>query len=618
MLVASQIVALVLVVLLVTALARRTGRPAPALLVVAGVAVSYLPGLPAYRLDPELVLFGLLPPLLYGTAYTSSLPDMRANRGPIALLSVGLVAFTTVVVGVVTWWVLPGLPAAAGFALGAVVAPSDAVSATAVARRVGIPRRIVRILEGESLLNDAVALVGLRTALVGLAGAVSAWWIAGSLALAAVGGVVIGLVVTAVFAGVRRLLRDPVTDTALSLVIPFVAYVAAEAVHASGVLAVVLTGLLLGHQAPRLMSGAARSANRVNWRTIEFLLENVVFLLIGLQLRQILTDVAEAGPGLGVTVAVCASVFVAAVLSRFVWVYGVGAVRRLGGRRAWPWSYSAVVSWAGMRGVITLAAAFALPTAVPYRSVLVLAAFVVVAATLLVQGTTLGWLVRRLRIPAPDPGQDTLQEAALLGDMAQAARQRLEEVRAPDDQLDVVERLRERLQVRTDSAWERLGTDPDRETPSDSYRRLRLEMLAAEWEALLAARRSGTADHVVLQRLAEALDVEESMLERPEETARDRERELRAPTSTAGSCPHLRRARDDVRPQSPDTCQDCVVEGTTWVHLRLCLTCGHVACCDSSPRRHATRHYHDTGHPVVRSHEPGELWRWCYADETLG
>lgn len=612
-------------VLVVTAAARRFDWPAPLCLIAVGVGASYVPGVPEYGLSPEVVLVGLLPPLLYSAAIQTSLLDYRKLRGPIALLSVGLVVFTTFGVGLVAWAVVPGLPLAAGIALGAVVAPPDAVAASAVARRVGMPRKLVRLLEGESLFNDAAALVALRTAIAAIAGSITLWQVSLDFLLAAVGGAAVGAVVGIVTAHLRARLTDLVTDTALSFAVPFVAYLLAETIHGSGVLAVVVAGILLGHKSPMILSGSTRLASRHNWQTIQFLLENLVFLLIGLQVRQILEEVADSDLSPSLVTGICAAVLGATILTRVLWLVGIGLTKRLTARlgtgrtHVWPWRYSAVIAWAGMRGVVTLAAAFILPADTPQRAVLVLAAFVVVAGTLVIQGMTLPGLVRRLRLPPPDPAEDALQEAAVLNDMANVALARLDEIRRPEDPPEVIERLRARLRDRTDSAWEQLGRQSTLvETPSDSYRRLRMALLEAEREQALKARDSGTADDVVLRRVLERLDIEESMLDRDEDEPPQLDRELRTPAPTAGSCKHLTHDWRDVEPSTSDSCEDCVAEGTTWVHLRLCLKCGKVACCDSSPARHAARHFHDSRHPVMRSFEPGETWRWCYVDQQLG
>ena len=423
-------------------------------------------------------------------------------------------------------------------------------------------------------------------------------------------------------------MNEPVLDTALSFAVPFIAYIPAEAIHGSGVLAVVVAGLILGHKAPKILSGSARLASRLNWQTIAFLLENMVFLLIGLQLRRILSEVSESGLSLGLLTWICVAVLAATILTRMVWLVGIGTVKRLERRllptkaraKIWPWRYSAVISWAGMRGVVTLAAAFVLPADTPQRAVLVLAAFVVVAGTLALQGMTLPPLIRRLRLPRPDPAEDALQEASVLHDMTTAALAKLEEIRQPDDPPEIIQRLQDRLRHRSDSAWEQLGRQSAlAETPSDAYRRLRLELLDVEREQFLKARDSGSADDDVLRKVLERLDIEESMLDR-----NDEEPEVERPRAAHPGCdgrvvqaPGPRVGRQGT-PSSQDTCAACVEEGTTWVHLRMCLKCGNVACCDSSPRRHATLHFHESRHPVMRSFEPGETWRWCFVDKQLG
>ena len=284
--------------------------------------------MPTIHLEPEVVLLGLLPPLLYAAALGTSLVDFNANRRPILLLSVGLVAFTTAGVAVVVHAILPEVGWAAAFAIGAVVAPPDAVAATAIGRRIGLPRRIVTILEGESLLNDATALVALRTAIaaIGSAGAMApAWEIGLDFALAAGGGLAVGIAGFVLIAKIRKHVTDPVLDTGISLVVPFATYIAAEQIHASGVVAVVVAGLLLGHKAPILQTAQSRIAERVNWRTLAFMLENTVFLLIGLQARWLVDDVRDSTLPTGTIVSVCLATLAAVVVLRMV----VGVPRAL-------------------------------------------------------------------------------------------------------------------------------------------------------------------------------------------------------------------------------------------------------------------------------------------------
>jgi len=620
---AAEMLALVMAVAVVAGAAKRLGFSPPLVLVVIGFAAALVPGVPDYELDPDVVLLGLLPPLLYAAAIRTSLLDVRANYQAIGVLAVGAVIFTTLAVGGAAWLLIPGLELPAALALGAIVAPPDALSATTIARRVSMPRRIVPILEGESLLNDAAALVALRAAVVGITATVGVWHVAGDFALAAGGGLAVGLVAAFLLGLVRRHVEDPVLDTTLSFVAPFLAYLPAEAIHGSGVIAVVVTGLLLGHKSPVLQSAASRLSEQTNWRTVQFLLENLVFLLIGLQLPDILSATGGNEVGLTRLIVICLGVLAMTIVSRLVWVFAATAAYRFGPqslrRRAWDWSHAALVSWAGMRGVVTLAAAFLLPADTPQRDILVLAAVVVVAGTLLLQGTTLPALVRRLGLPGPDAAEDSLQEAELLSQAARAGLHRLEELLGPEDDENVIEQLKTRNDQRANAAWERLGQGSQiGETPTETYRRLRLEMLSAEREVVLKARRTGSADEEVLRDVLMALDAEESLLDRLSDKNVAVNQDLRARARGSGSCRHLSAAAPSVQARTPEGCESCLEEGTRWVHLRVCLTCGRVGCCDSSPQRHATGHFHDTEHPVMRSFEPGEAWRWCYVDAQLG
>ena len=287
--------------------------------------------------------------------------------------------------------------------------------------------------------------------------------------------------------------------------------------------------------------------------------------------------------------------------------------------RTWGWRVSLVVSWAGMRGVVTLAAAFLLPADTPQRGLLTLAAFTVVAGTLLLQGLTLPWLVRVLHLPRPDAAEDALQSAGLVDRAARAGLAVLDEVKSDDDPPEVIEQLQERSMRRSNQIWEQLGrSQSELEPPAAAYRRLRLQMISAERSSILEARDSGAYDDEVLRFALNAIDLEESLLDRVEDAAGRIDDELVTPDKRAGDCKHLDQAPRVVRANTPGVCEDCVREGTRWVHLRLCLSCGHVGCCDSSVRTHATRHFHETEHPVMRSIEPGEAWRWCYVDDLLG
>ena len=602
--------------------ARRFGVSEPLVLTIAGVIGSYLWFVPDIELEPELILLGLLPPLLYTAAIKTSLVDFKANKRAIGLLSVGLVLFTTFAVATVVWLILP-VPFAVAAALGAVVAPPDAVAATAIARKIGMPRKIVTILEGESLFNDATALVALRTAIAASMGTVH-WWDAGwDFLKAAGGGTLVGIIVAFGLAMLRRRITDPVLDTTLSFLAPFVAYLPAEKIHASGVIAVVVCGLILGHGAPVWQSAASRIAERTNWQTVQFILESTVFLIIGLQVRKIVDDAWHSELDHGRLIFACVAVLLTVVVVRPLWVfpttYGPRKFERI--RRvdpAPPWQYPAVVSWAGMRGVVTLAAVFVIPAEIAHVDVLRLLALVVVGGTLLLQGTSLPWLVRLLKLRGPSHAEDALQQAGLLQKAADAGLRALDEHITPDTSPEIIENLRNRLAMRTNASWERLGPiESELTTPSEEYRRLRLKMLAAEREVVLQVRDSGVLDHEVLQSVMGVLDLEESMIDRLDE-AEDNLKTESLTAGVVGGCAHLVDAPVTCVPDNPGQCQECLDEGLTWVHLRMCLTCGHVACCNSSQGNHATKHYESTEHPVMRSVEPGEEWRWCYVDNLLG
>ena len=619
------LVGIAAVVVVVAAVCAKLDLPSPLVLILVGVAGSYLPFVPDVVLEPEVVLFGLLPPLLYAAALQTSLVDFNANRRPILLLSVGLVVITTFGVAVVVHALLPGVGWAAALAIGAVVAPPDAVAATTIGRRIGLPRRVVTILEGESLLNDATALVALNTAIA----AIVSWKVVGAdFAIAALGGVAVGLAFYVVIGFARKHVTETTLDTALGLLTPFAAFVAAEEIgfptseghvaHPSGVVAVVVAGLLLGHRSAVLQNAQSRIAERLNWRSIQFLLESAVFLLIGLQARDVIANAFGAEASTTRILVLCTATLLAVVAIRMVWVFfSRYALVRPGpddSGKPPPWTFTFVLGWAGMRGVVTLAAAFVIPPETPFRDVLLLIAFFVTAGTLLLQGASLPWVARRLRVPSPDPAADALMRANLLHQASQAGLARLDDL-AADDPHEVATTIRDRVRRRDFAAWERVGPAGE-ENPSETYNRWRREMIDVERGRVLEVRSTGTVPHEVIDEVLAMLDVEESMLDH---SSAERDR-VRAATAVAfeGGCEHLRQSREPVEPDSAGECTDCLREGTTWVHLRMCVICGHIACCDSSPQRHASVHHEHTGHEVMRSAEPGEDWRWCFVDQITG
>ncbi len=618
--IAWVIVALVVLVVAGAAAARRIGIPTPLLLVLVGVVLALLPFVPNIALNPEIVRMG--PPLLYSAAFNTSWIDFRAKKGTIASLSIGLVLASTLVVGVVIWLVLPSIPLPAAIAVGAVVAPPDAVATTAIARRVGMPQSIVQILEGESLLNDATALTALRAALAALAGTLTVLEVGWDFLVAAGGGAVVGLVVALIYTPIAARITSTALATPLTFVAPYLAFLLAEEVDASGVVAVVVAGLYIGFQTPKSPSAENRLTARSNWHTIEFLLENVVFLLIGWQLTIILADVRDSDLSPGTIASLCLAAFAATVVVRFAWVMSGAALSRVkwpwGRSVPLPWADSLVISWAGMRGVVTLAAALLLPLDIAYRSVLILVAYVIVLASLLLEGMTLPWLVRRLGLPAPDPRRRALQQVALLERATAAGEAVLDDHVRADHSPQAIERVLSGLELRRNAAWERLALSRGHtETPVEAYVRLRRMMLEAERTAVITARDSGGFDDDAIHQVLRMLDVESAELFDTSASVTDADGDIVPTAGILRGCEHLQRAQETGAPAAL-TCQGCLTDGTDWVHLRMCLTCGYRGCCDSSVSRHARLHFESTGHPVIRSIEPGETWRWCFVDSELG
>ncbi|WKX72517.1 Na+/H+ antiporter [Streptomyces sp. XD-27] len=510
--------------------ARRTAAvPGPLLLVAAGLGASYVPGVPDYTLDPHIVLPLLLPPLLHSAALGSSYLDLRANLRPVALLSVGYVLFATLAVGWIAYLVVPDLPLTAALVLGAIIAPPDAVAATAIARRVGLPSRMTTVLQGESLVNDATAITAYKVALAAAVGEGATWAGAvGEFALAAVGGLGTGLALMVPLHWLRTRLRDPLLQNTLSLLIPFVAYTAAEEIGASGVLAVVVVALYLGHRSWQV-DYATRIQEAAVWRMVTFVLESVVFALIGLQLPVVLRGLGDYGAGEAAWYAV--AVLLAVIVMRFVWVLPAGFLPgvltpRAGDRGPVPGrAVTVIVGWAGMRGVVSLAIAFSVPETVhgggdfPARNLILFLAFTTVIGTLCVQGLTLAPLTRLLRLPGRDRQAETLQEAQVQYEASEAAGARLDQLLADDRNAlpqPLADRLRTVVERRRNAIWERLGAvnETTGESVDDTYRRLLRELIAAEREVFVRLRDERRIDDEMLRRLQRRLDLEEAAVYR--------------------------------------------------------------------------------------------------------
>ena len=391
-------------------LAKRLKLPPAAALLIGGIAMAFVPGLPPVHLDPDLMIVVFLPPLLMDGAYFSVWEQLKRNLGAILLLAIGAVAFTTFAVGVVAHWIVPGLPWAVCFALGAIVSPLDAIAAKAVLERVALPARLMAILEGESLLNDAAGLVLVRFAVAAaLTGTFSIGHAAASFALLGLGGVVVGAVVGYVIVQVIRCLADDYLIITVSVLMGWISYIAGEMLGVSGVIATVTAGLTLGWYQHEVLSATVRMRGTAFWQVIIFLLEALVFILIGLSLRGVVARSGGADDALLTLAPAVAAVLGAVVLSRFVWVFATEffntSWQRLTGRRnvTLDWRTATITSWAGMRGVVTLAVALSLPETLPGRDLILVASSAVILVTVLLQGTTIGILIEWIN---PDRSSD--------------------------------------------------------------------------------------------------------------------------------------------------------------------------------------------------------------------
>jgi Na+/H+ antiporter len=513
------LLALMVAVAGLSILARLVRVPYPILLVLGGLVLGFVPGMPAVELPPELVLVAFLPPLLYWSGFFSSPRDLRADARAISMAAVGLVLATTAAVAVVAQAAVDGLSWPAAFALGAIVSPTDPLAATAIARRLGVPRRLITILEGESLVNDATALVAYRVAVAAaVSGSFVAWQAGLRFLVGAAGGVLVGLLVGRLIAEVRRRLDDPVVEIVISVVTGYLAYLPAELLGVSGVLAAVTAGLYVGWRAPELASPSTRLLGFSFWEVMVYLANAVLFILVGLQLDPILS--ALSGTAVAVLVGLAALVSAVVIAVRLGWVFTTPYLIRLLDRRPSQVLRRAgarerlVIGWSGMRGAVSLAAALALPLDFPMRNLILFLTFAVILATLVLQGLTLPALIRRLRLT----GDGTEEQEELRARMAatKAALDRLDELAGEDwTRDDTVARLhglfefrRRRLKARA-GIWE----DDGAEDRSLAYQRLVRELLVAQRQAIVRLRNQGAISNDVMHRIERELDLEDTRLE---------------------------------------------------------------------------------------------------------
>jgi CPA1 family monovalent cation:H+ antiporter len=491
--------------------------PVPLLLVCGGLLIGFIPGLPRIELAPDLVLVAILPPLLYSSAFFTGLRDLRTNLRPISLLAFGVVIATTCGVALVAHWVIPHMTWGSAFTLGAIVSPTDALATTEVASRLRLPRRVVSIIEGESLFNDGISLVLYKVAVgAAVAGTFSLWNASWHLVVSVIGGLAVGLAVAFAVRQVRKRIDDTPTEVAIALLSGYLAYLPAAAIGVSGVLAAVTVGVYMGWYTPELTTVRTRLSGDAFWEILVFLVNALLFALVGLQLHTI----AARLPITGRLIGEAAAIIVAVVVIRLVAVPIVTYVPRFLLRRVRehdpypPWQYPAVIGWAGVRGAVSLAAALALPVNVPDRDLIVFITFAVILFSLMGPVITLPWIVGLIGIE--DDGKAELEDSKARIKAAEAGLARLEEL-ANEDWVnpETAARLRGQYRFRSSRFRARYtGEDGDGvEEQSARYQRLRRELLDAERGAVLALRNEGTITEEVMQRVQRDIDLETSRLD---------------------------------------------------------------------------------------------------------
>ena len=516
---------LLIAVVVIVRFAAALRLPPAILLLLGGIALSFAPFLGRVELEPEMIFTLFLPPLLFVAGVRTSWRDFRASIQPIGSLALGLVVLTTLIVGWVAHGIVPELPWAAAFALGAIVSPTDAVAATSITKSLGVPRRIVTILEGESLVNDATGLVVYRVAVAALlTGAFSVWRASGEFVLIGGGGVLVGLLIGwAVKFFFQRIDDAPVENT-ISLILPFAAYIVAdELIGVSGVLAVVAAGFVLSRSAFSRNSSETRLQGQAFWDMLDFLFNNALFLLVGLQMRHIVTDLGAAS--LGQAALYGALVSVTLIVTRFVWSFVATYLPKLWRRKPdlddpFPdWRSVFVVSWTGMRGAISLAAALGLPLLLasgapfPQRNLIIFITFFSILVTLVLQGLTLPAIIRALKLE--DDGETAREEATARLQVARAALWRIGEIERKDGETPVIlAGLRHKYQARAETLETICA--PENAASRAQFRdarQLQLDILSAEREKLAELRANGALHEDAARRIGRDLDLAEQQLQ---------------------------------------------------------------------------------------------------------
>jgi len=512
-------------------IAHKIRVPHPALLVLGGLALALTPGVPRIELDPESVFLIFIPPLLYRAAILTSWRDFRSHLRAILTLAVGILLGTVAAVAAVAHSLTTEFTWAAAFVLGAIVSPPDAIAAVAVMRRLGVPRSVVTILEGEGLVNDAIALVAYRMAMGAVvAGSFSVAQAGGQLVVAAAGGIAIGFFVAKFVIFVRRRLgRSPLVENTVSILTPFASFIPADRLGVSGVLAVVTTGLYLGRVGPRLVSAETRLQATALWEMIVFLLEGLIFILIGLYLPSSFDALRHHSPGqlLGYAAVISGVVVLIRLFGVFPSAYGLRFISRsFGAKWKYPkWQHVAFIGWAGMRGGDSLVIALALPlltgagTPFPARELIIFITFAVILVTLVIQGFTFGLAVRLLGLKAD--GIDEQEESHARRMSLEAGLAHLEVLGGhPEAPVEQINEIRDRHARRLHHMMvkDQPVLFPEKRESLALYRRLRLEMLQSERKALIQLRDEGQISDGAMNAVQRDLDLETALLEQDEKS----------------------------------------------------------------------------------------------------
>lgn len=496
--------------------ARKLKLPPSVALIAGGALLAFLPGLPVISLDPELVLVIFLPPLLMDGAWFIAFSQLRRHIFGVASLAIGAVIFTTIAVALAAHALVPSLPWAACAALGAIVSPPDAVSARAVLQTVKLPRRLSILLEGESLLNDATGLVLFRFAIAaGVTGVFNAGEAVGSFLMLALGGAAVGVFVGLAWVKLVKHLGDEYLIIAASVLSAWAAYLLGEMLHVSGVIATVVTGLICGWKQHTVFTAAIRMRGTSFWAVMIFLMEAMVFMLIGSSLRGVVERVGGFDVVINQMAVPIALILLALTVARFAWVFGADAItsvlNRMGVKKAVPigWRCGTVLSWAGMRGVVTLAVALSVPENFPGRDFILMTAFVVILGTVLIQGMTLGRVIAWADMKEPEADVPRLTMTAAEAAMAQE-QFKVVQAHAYDDKGELVHpRLLDRYQRKATMIVDYVGQEEEFAPMLHAHFDLVLKAVAAGRAELIRLHRAGDIDEETLHELERDLDLEE-------------------------------------------------------------------------------------------------------------